>query len=379
MKNLFKNNKKIIIFLLIIFAFLIKDYIPFINEFVRIVDMKMPREGHKTLLLNDGRVLIIGGTINSGGNSTTSAEIYDPTRNKFMLVDNLKDELNEGYATTLLSDGKVLVSGGVRHTNIGGRDHPEVLSTLQIYNPKTNKFSIIGEMKVPRRYHTATLLPDGQVLIIGGGSIKFIHHAELFNPKTNKTREIGNTIYSYYRPSAILTKDGVFITASFNPLTKDITRDAELYDINKGKFISVGNLNYKRVSPNLLLLKNGDVLISGGIWGDKGKHSIEIYHNKTKKIEKLEGLSIRDSASIIQLKNGTILETGGNGPGLDISYYKTAKIIDIDLKTKRTIGDMKKVRSGHSCTLLPNGKVLITGGWDGNRVLKSSEIFNYRP
>lgn len=388
MKKIFEN-KKLLIGLSVLTIIVVgvgtylKDYIPFPNQFYRISDMNIPRQGHHAVLLKDGRVLIIGGSINSSGATTDTAEIYDPVKKKFTLTDKLKMKLSNGYAVTLLSDGKVLISGGVEYLQpTNGRSElvAKIVSTLQIYNPETNKFKLIGNMKMPRKNHTATLLPDGQVLIVGGestnGTTKFIRNVEVFNPKTNKTRIIGETINSYSCQSAILTKEGVFITG--NRFSDYSSKDSELYDFKSGKFIAVGDLNISRGAPELILLKNGDVLIFGGTLHDEGKNSVEVYHHDMKNIDELKNVYIRESASATLLKDGNILFTGGSGPGLDISFYKKAEIYDTNSKTFTKIGNMKKVRAGQTSTILNNGTVLITGGGTCDKVLKSSEIYNYK-
>src|SRR5678816_1179496 len=65
------------------------------------------------------------------------------------------------HSATLLPDGRVLIAGGAS-------GNPSILTTAEIYDPATGTFRATGTMTAARRMHTATLLPDDKVLIVGG-------------------------------------------------------------------------------------------------------------------------------------------------------------------------------------------------------------------
>jgi len=113
-------------------------------------------------LLNDGRVLMVGGD-EDGGNALSSAEIYDPASGRFSATSSLATSRTY-HAATLLSDGRVLVTGG--EASYSG----DTRSSAELYDPASGTFSPTGSMTVPRAYHTATLLADGSVLIAAGSN-----------------------------------------------------------------------------------------------------------------------------------------------------------------------------------------------------------------
>jgi hypothetical protein len=106
------------------------------------------------------------------------------------------------HTATLLTNGKVLMAGGARHTHlncIGG------INSAELFDPISGSFIATGDMTVPRYYHTATLLPTGEVLILGGfagvsdcedyvGKAAAQNSAELFDSATGSFKATGNMV-----------------------------------------------------------------------------------------------------------------------------------------------------------------------------------------
>ena len=126
-----------------------------------------------TLLL-DGRVLVIGGLGSEG-----SAEVWDPVTETFQPAGSLS-ELRASHTATLLSDGRVLVIGGGRHWD----DPSTWLASAEVWDPVTESFGPTGPLATEHGYHTATALPDGRVLVIGGNDNRqrAIAMAEVWEP-----------------------------------------------------------------------------------------------------------------------------------------------------------------------------------------------------
>jgi hypothetical protein len=96
-----------------------------------------------------------------------SAEVFDPTANRFERVGEPKDYTASAQSATLLADGKVLITGG----DTGDPNDPMVIGpqrTAEVWNPGTGQFSRAGRMDKARRGHLGALLPDGRVIIVGG-------------------------------------------------------------------------------------------------------------------------------------------------------------------------------------------------------------------
>jgi hypothetical protein len=160
--------------------------------------MSMPRIFHTATLLPDGRVLIVGGTVDLdlGGTSDTpdptmqTAELYDPATGTFTATGS-PGMPRIGHAAALLSDGRVLITGG---TAPGASGSGSLTRAAEIYDPATGTFSPTGDMVTGHVFHSATTLPDGHVLIAGldeaamsglsGGTPDLLASAELYDPAT---------------------------------------------------------------------------------------------------------------------------------------------------------------------------------------------------
>ena len=151
---------------------------PATNTFTKTGNMLAARESHTATLLKDGTVLITGG--HKGRRAAIeiykSAEIYNPNKGTFTVVADLTVKRHK-HDAVLLDDGRVLVVGGSDERDSGG-----AYTNVEIYNPKTKNFSKIGDMRFARYklQGTSILLKNGKVLIAGGSS-----QAEIFNPATN--------------------------------------------------------------------------------------------------------------------------------------------------------------------------------------------------
>jgi len=162
--------------------------------------MNTGRAGHTATLLADGTVLVAGGW--RAGNT---AEIYDPETKKFTPTGAMTTQ-RWWPTATLLKDGRVLVAGGLR------------IASAEIYDPSTGTFEPTGNMNAVRYGHAATLLPNGKVLIAGGlfdtSSDLGLASAELYDPSTGIFTLTSNMRFAQFSPTATLLPDGKVLLAS---------------------------------------------------------------------------------------------------------------------------------------------------------------------
>jgi N-acetylneuraminic acid mutarotase len=320
--------------------------------------MLTKRATHTATLLNDGRVLIAGGLQEDGrGNefAVKDAEIYDPQTGRFSKTGSLT-EPRSAHTAALLPDGRVLIAGG------WGME--ERLKTAEVFDPRTGSFTVIGEMSAPRAGMTATLLNNGNVLITGGSHQKdsYLASAEIFDSKTNRFALTGSLNTARYTHTATLLNNGTVLIAGGSGAA-GVTAEAEIYDPLTGNFSSAGNLINARYKHAANLLDDGRVLIIGGSdnrdW--RGKlSSAEIYDPASKKFEAVSNMDderFKLSGSTVLLRNGAVLIGGGN---------KAIEIYDPRFNTFAKVSELSDVLYYTTATLLNDGSVLITGGYNNS-------------
>lgn len=147
---------------------------------------KTGRYAHTSSSLANGKVLIVGGTVNGSKYGLKSVEIFDPETQKFADAANFPVDIAYQIAVTL-NDGRVLVAGGGNSTAI--------YSEAYIYNPANNTWTQAASMSTPRMNHAATLLNDGRVLVSGGLALAGdpdLSSAEIYDPSNDTWTAAGN-------------------------------------------------------------------------------------------------------------------------------------------------------------------------------------------
>jgi hypothetical protein len=175
-------------------------------------DMTQGRWGHTATQLPNGLVLIAGGSDpDSRGRKFRTAELYDPATGRWTATGDMA-QARTGHSATLLRDGRVLVVGG----NGGGL----FLDSAELYDPATRSWTAAGHMAHGRSGHTATLLPDGRVLVAGGvfgddaGSCCApLSSAEVFDPVSGSWTATGSFVELVGGAFATLLPDGRVLVA----------------------------------------------------------------------------------------------------------------------------------------------------------------------
>ena len=321
---------------------------------------------HTATLLPNGRVLIAGGMEGAGA----TAELYDHARGSFAPAGRLAAERSGGHAAVLLTSGKVLLAGGWT-----GR---AVTRSAELYDPVRGSFAVTGVMNSPRSGYTATLLPTtGKVLIVGGfdGNAR-LASAELYDPQTGTFASTGTMTQPRAEHASALLPDGRVLVTGGNRASGQVLASAEIYDPADGTFERTGDMTIIRHKHAATALLNGRVLITGGSDARDGRGryaSAEVFDSRSSaftSVSRMNAERFKLQQAVVLLRTGEALVAGGD---------VRAEVYDPETSTFHTSeGDMSTALSFATATLLPNGHVLIAGGYD-QRIQPTAGAWVYRP
>lgn len=332
----------------------------------------LPEQTNSTLTLtnldnSDFGYYALAATNIFGDTISPSAQLHFRDARYWAVTDALSTA-RRGHTATLLPSGKVLVAGGFN-------DSSGYLSSAELFDPGTGTWIATGPMATNRIYHTATLLPNGKVLVAGGYNGSALPDAELYDPAAGMWKATSALNTARHAHTATLLPDGRVLVAAGRSTSSSLS-SAELYDPATGSWTATGDLTTERGYLMATLLLNGKVLVAGGLGLNDSVgnlFSAELYDPTTAMWSQTGALiAARRSHTPTLLPNGEVLVAGGwNGGSLP-----SAELYEPGAGTWRMTGAMSNARSSHTATLLPNGKVLVAGGWNGGSL---SSVEQYDP
>ena len=323
-----------------------------------IIGLAQGRWGHTATLLEDGRVLVVGGQETPSGKLAT-AEVYDLT-GTWSSAGSMSEVRGTAHTATLLADGRVLVVGDS--------------SSVEVYDPSSGQWSVTGSMSNERLEHTATLLVDGRVLIAGGlAGRRDLDSAEVYDPSTGEWSPTGDMSEKRQSHKAVLLGDGTVLLVGKST--------AEIYDPSTGSWSLTSKLvpgKQRWGGSTLTVLVDGRVLMTGGAvnpgataempGGARGAgfmlshpmpalrptDKVDIYDPSTG-IWSAASLMLepRKFHAAILMPDGRVMVIGDD----------TAEMYDPAANTWSSAGELNLARfDWHTATLLEDGTVMVVGG-----------------
>jgi Bacterial Ig-like domain (group 2)/Galactose oxidase, central domain/Kelch motif len=342
------------------------------SGFTPIGSLHEARGLHTATLLPDKNVLVAYGsnstayTNATGYVGLTSIEVYDAGTGTFTEIVGEDGAGIFGHTATLLPNGKVLLAGGFVNSvwDYGGSTSD---NGTTLYDSATGVFSGTGNMTANRGDHTATLLANGKVLIVGGADQDptgtGLASAELYDPSAGTFTQTGNMAAGRFLHTATQLQNGkVLIIGGALTSASDPVATAEVYDPATGIFTMTGAMATAREQHTATLLADGRVLIVGGTTstgaGDLNPTAtVEVYDPSTGSFSVTGSMAeARTFHTATLLPSRRVLVAGGGDEN------STAEVYDPATGSFSFTGGLEVGRSGHTATLLPNGSVLVAGG-----------------
>lgn len=289
--------------------------------------MSRPRGNFTASTLPSGKILLVGGT--DGQNVLSDAEVYDPVSDKMNSVAHL-NTARDLHTATLLINGRVLVAGGFATTATSTGS----TNSAELFYPETGTWLTVAPMARRRDNHTATVTPDGNVVVIGGYQTGapggYVGVGEEFNPLTNTWSDLADT------------------------------------------------LNRPRALHTATYMRDGRIVVIGGVDQNGPLSSVEIWDGATWTEDATDPMpEALHSHGAVQLANGDILVAGGtNGLGEVTSSYRY-RPGNPDGTRWINAGRLSNGRMNHTLTLMPNGHAVIAGGAQtSGSTIRGVEIFH---
>ena len=318
--------------------------------------LSVPRAVHKATVLKDGRVLFTGGCTQpgcEGFDRALSSEIFDPDERRFIQGPAMTTP-RAGHSATLLDDGRVLLVGGYP----GEGRH--ALSSAEVFDPAMNEMASVGELSAGRADHTATVLLGGDVLIAGGttGSGVALRTTEIFSPRRNQFRAGPLLIAPRAGHAAVLTKGRLVLIGG---TTDFVAALATTETLQGGVWTAGPRLQVGRLKHAAIVLPNQTVLVIGGATEAEGRERLssteilDIEMGSSQRGPKLSEGQYKLDGAVTSLPDGRVVIAGGQR--LDVFDPESGEITTLDTPPAPQ-------RNFITASVVSAHTVLVAGGYD---------------
>lgn len=346
-------------------------------ECLKATDLRSARAGHTATLLREGRVLVAGGIFDrqmDGPDAPVkpaavhSVEIFDPATGEWTYAAPLTRGRRD-HSAVLLGDGRVMVVGGettFHHVALVG-------GTAEIYDPAADTWTPTAPMTMTqnRTHATATLLADGRVAVAGGGDMDgWDFGIEVFDPQANTWQRLGDLGRAIFLHTASrIAGGGLVLVGGIDNLDGETLASTLWVDPATTSRHAAPPMPEPRGGHAATTLPDGRILVTGGgSWPlDAPLRTTWVLDAEAREwraVTPLQGEFVGHTATL--LEDDSVLLVGGYRR-MEGSWMRTGTAA---VERWRENGETERLaplanpRYGHTATRLPDGSVLVVGGWD---------------
>ena len=321
--------------------------------------------GMNSILHPNGSLYVVGGLDDNDAVKGNNATLIPGIGNFSSAGSGGAPSARQYHTASLMPSGNLLVAGG----DTGTSPPQNPTNTAQLYSSGPDAFAAANPMACARESHTATVLPDGRVLACGGytntnsgtcgatSSLRPTATCEVFDG-TNWTTRAPMLKPRANHSATLLFTGQVLVTGGIDANGAPLAT-SELYDVFLDTWFYVTPMHLARQQHSATLMKDGSILVSGGRPFDPLGTS-EIYNPGTLTWTLSNMSASRFQHATTFLRDGRVIATGG----LDVfgTPLQTTEIYDPATNQWASAASMTSPRAGHTGVLLPNGAVLLSGG-----------------
>jgi hypothetical protein len=344
------------------------------------------RSGHTANLLPDGRVVVMGG-LNGTGTLDTGEYMNPASSSKaWTLAGGKLSVSRENHTATLMPNGNLLIAGGYTQAASTGP-----VSNADIFYPYSNTIVQASSMTVARQNHTAVMLPfgpsAGDIMVIGGKSpTAYLNTSEIYISTSNLWIQLGGAMtYSRsHHTSTILQNGNILVAGGLN--ANGEVGYSEIFNPSTMTWGSVAKMQHARHDHTATLLSSGLVLVVGGNDSSGEVFEAEVYDPVAGAWSSLSPTDLlyspipgRMRHTASLLPNGNVMFLGGATNGGSSLQYNSIYYPEVNLLADDSSAILTPPRALHTTTVLPDGNVLAIGGFDGSSYLSTVTNAYFQP
>ncbi len=347
--------------------------------------LSVARVNHTATVLRDGRVLVTGGRTIDGLSTLASAELFDPKTRSWKMVPSMAVGRSH-HAATLLADGRVLVTGGTSADPDPSVARFVALASAELFDPAKNRWTPAAPLREARNGHTATVLDDGTVLVVGGAREQrtVLTSVERYDPTQNvwlpaPSLQVARSLHAAARlrdGSVVVMGGRGHVTRADGGTSVSPLDSVERFDAGLGAWALVAPMTEARQRMGAAVLDEG-VVVLGGQTPTSSTNLAEAWAPSTdgagwKPLENHLSMALAAHTATL-LPNLDLLVVGGEPP----NQVDTARVQRWrhDSKQWCLAAQLKTARKAHTATLLRDGRVLVVGGTSGGVPEASAELW----